>query len=188
MPWVAIVALTGLALSLAGCVALFRTRRANRVASYAVARANEAIQIAEAADQLSQDADATSRRALAAPMEQHVVDWEPKWSRESATLVLRQLGADTAYQVTVIVTGKNLHEVRTVPQVAPGEEVRFDMPQVSELRRQHEAEQNAVQGDLTGSSMVYFAARFEITVQITVAWVSAAGFARTASFEGLRVR
>lgn len=189
MLWVTVIASTALALSIGGGIALLRTRRANRIASDALARAGDANQIAKAANQISQEANAISRQALAALTEQHVVDWEPTWQRNTGTLVLRQLGADDAYQVTVIVTSKNLHEVCTAPRVAPGEELRFDLPQVAELRRQHEAAQIATQDRLSsGSSMIYFAGRFEITLQITVAWYSAAGFAKSAMFQDLRVR
>lgn len=189
MPWVTVLAFAALALSITGAIALLRTRRANRIASDAFARAGEASQTAKAANQISHEANAISRRALEALTERHVVDWEPTWQREAGTLVLRQLGADDAYQVTVIVTSKNLHEVCTAPQVGPGEELRFDLPQVAELRRQHEAAQIATQDRLSsGSSMIYFAGRFEITLQITIAWFSAAGFAKTAMFQDLRVR
>lgn len=188
MPWVLIPAFAGLVLGMTGVIALARTRRANRVARAALARAGEANRIADAASEISQEANALSRRALAAQTERHVVDWEAHWQREDGTLVLRQLGGDDAYQVTVIVTGSNLHEIRTVSQIAPGEQVCFDLPQVAELRREHEATQNAMQDSLSGSSMIYFAGRFEITAHITVAWVSAAGFAKTATLADLRVR
>lgn len=187
MLWVIVAAFTALAL-LTGGVALLRTRRANRIAGDAIVRAREANQLAEAANRLSKEANEISRRALDVRTEQHVVDWEPNWHRDIHTLVLRQLGADDAYQVTVIVTGKDLHEVRRIPQVAPGEQVSFDLPQVVELRRKHEAEQAAAQASLSGASMVYFAGPFSITLKIIVAWVSAAGLPKTATLPDLRVR
>lgn len=188
MLWAVVTAVAGLAL-VVSAAALLQTRRANQVARNALARAAEAHRFAVSARELGQEATAISRRIDAVHTEQHVVDWEPNWRRDDSTLVLSQLGADDAYQVTVVVTGEGLHEVCRVPQVSPGEDVLFDLPQVEELRREHEAEQLAVQDRLSsGSSMIFFAGRFEMTLRTTVAWVSAAGMAKTATLGELRVR
>lgn len=106
-------------------------KRANDIASDALTHAVEANEIAENANELSADANALVSRQAEQRTEQHITEWVlDAHEKRSPSIVLRQLGRDTAHRVSIGIRGKGVYEVSDWHgDAAEGSEISVTLPQ-----------------------------------------------------------
>lgn len=116
-------------------------KTANSIAAQALAQAAESNQIAEDANRLSEEANTFAQRAIAQQEEDWFVNWRPEWNGENNTLTLRNTGAKTARDLTVVVTSGPVHHVSNgLGDVEASSEVVFEVPEIGEHRVERDAQ------------------------------------------------
>lgn len=154
-------------------------KAANRFAAKAVAQSATANQIAEDANELSEKANALSERALLHASEESFVQWGIEWDAENTTLVLLNNGRDVAFQPSVIVTGKELHQVGSGEDTPPGKKISIPVPQIVEKR----AIGPRVRYGTVGGSSISVPRALIFPVSVVVLWKTENGFQREERIE-----
>ncbi len=145
---------------------------ANKIAASAVAIAEESNRIAEDANEISRDAHEIVGTQAAQQTEQWLVDWSINWDADDGAVVLVNTGRDVAHRVTVIVRGKDFHEVcGDSPDVTGGKDTSFPLTQIGEIRAAYA--RNPRMSFMAGDYVAY--APFKKKVAVTVHWFTGLG-------------
>jgi hypothetical protein len=108
---------------------------ANGIAQSAVTKARAANKLAKDANKLSEDANALVKRTIAHQQEDWLVKWNAEWDEEAGTITLTNRGRDAALELSVTVTGDDIHRVYRRSEAAePGDEVVITFPEFLEKR------------------------------------------------------
>lgn len=155
---------------------------ANRLAADALTEARTANRIAEQANQLSQEANTVVSAQAADQRERWHVEFAVEWNEEDGALAVRNLGADPARQVTVVVSGDDFHHAaRGLGDLPAGEQLALPLPKVVEQRDDATREWDRIMSDPTSNMIV--PSLFHIDARVAVTWETGLGQARHADLE-----
>lgn len=148
-----------------------RAKKANENAQAANSIAEAANRIAEDANQFALESNAITRRQAAQQNEHWVVNWTPKWEKEGALLVLLNKGSHTARQPTVLIQGRDIHQVYDgLDDVDPGHKLSLAVPEIVEQRNKKALENQRTYAAAERAGYVIGLNKFSGSLTITVTW------------------
>lgn len=153
------------------------SKGANSIATDALGQAAEANNIAQDANKLGEDANALAKRAVLQQDEDWYVNWTLQWDEKDATLKLRNLGARTAHDLTVIITNGEVHHVSEgLGDVNPGLEIFFEVPEIPQYRELRGQIIRYRQRNLARKSQIMTSYSWAYECKIIIRWRTGAGF------------
>ncbi|WP_416174854.1 MAG: hypothetical protein ACFWT0_01585 [Bifidobacterium crudilactis] len=175
-------------------IALFQTRKANKLAKRANALAEKANRIAEEAstisrtandiasksNQISGDANTISRRALSATTDQTSYNWRFKYNKESSAFTIINDCANTAHDVLIVVRHKDETLLNETVDNIPGFgkntfEIKFLTQQIIEDQRRIDR--------INDRGGVFLVGAGKVRIVIDLVWTSELGLRKSEQLE-----
>jgi hypothetical protein len=149
--------------------------KANGIAERALSRVEDANGIAEHANKISEEANDLVQKSAAQQAELWTVDWAPKWNRDSALVVLRNTGADVAYQLNVTLDGEKLHRIDDLGDVRDGHEVTLNVHEIIQVRADHDANAERQMERNRTSSIAIIPGPLQYRLKLSLKWKTGLG-------------